>query len=187
MKQLQLLLQRQAQRLGNKPPFPPGEGDAETARPATDSVLGRAGFDHPLPHADLPGVPLPAPPPPPYGMHDPAQNWPAMALGPQFAPPPPPAWPGGVLRDGVPAKPHEVVQAIADYLARPSSAKPPPGCAPNAVKLFVGNIPKHCTEAVLHKVFACYGVLVEIAVVCFLFFPLPRALSIKPGVSGPIC
>jgi hypothetical protein len=69
------------------------------------------------------------------------------------------------LHDGVPATAHEVVQAIAEYMARPNSAKPPPGCGPDAIKLFVGNIPKHCTEAVLHKVFQCYGLLVEIAVV----------------------
>jgi hypothetical protein len=69
------------------------------------------------------------------------------------------------LRDGVPATPQEVVAALSEYMSRPSRPKPPAGCAADAVKLFVGNIPKHCTEAVLHKVFQCYGVIIEIAVV----------------------
>ena len=84
-----------------------------------------------------------------------------MQAAPHFAAPRMPRH----LRDGVPASPQEVVQAISEYMARPSSAKPPAGCAPDAVKLFVGNIPKHCTEAVLHKVFQNYGLVVEIAVV----------------------
>jgi RNA recognition motif. (a.k.a. RRM, RBD, or RNP domain) len=75
------------------------------------------------------------------------------------------ARPSAHLRDGVPATAQEVVLAIMEYMARPSSAKPPAGCAPDAIKLFVGNIPKHCTEAVLHKVFQCYGLVVEVAVV----------------------
>lgn len=70
------------------------------------------------------------------------------------------------LRDGEAATPSQVVAALSEYMARPNRPKPPTGCAADAVKLFVGNIPKHCTEAVLHKVFQCYGVIVEIAVVC---------------------
>ena len=73
--------------------------------------------------------------------------------------------PSVYLRDGVSATAHEVVQAITAYMSQPTTAKPPAGCAQDAIKLFVGNIPKHCTEAVLHKVFACYGLVVEIAVV----------------------
>jgi RNA recognition motif-containing protein len=69
------------------------------------------------------------------------------------------------LRDGVPASPREVVDAIKEYHTRLRGAQPPPGCAPDAVKLFVGNIPKHCNEAVLNKVFQHYGHVVEIAVV----------------------
>lgn len=71
------------------------------------------------------------------------------------------------LRDGEAATPSEVVAALSEYMARANRPKPPTGCAADAVKLFVGNIPKHCTEAVLHKVFQCYGVIVEIAVVRF--------------------
>jgi hypothetical protein len=80
------------------------------------------------------------------------------------------------LRDGVPASPQEVVDAIKEYRTRPSTAKPPPGCAPDAVKLFVGNIPKHCNEAVLNKVFQLYGYVVEIAVVSS--YPLPNFLRL---------
>ena len=33
----------------------------------------------------------------------------------------------------------------------------PMGCAPDAYKLFVGNIPKHCTEAMLRPMFESVG------------------------------
>ena len=78
---------------------------------------------------------------------------------------PSPQTPSTHLRDGEAATPSEVVAALSEYMARANRPKPPTGCAADAVKLFVGNIPKHCTEAVLHKVFQCYGVIVEIAVV----------------------
>lgn len=87
------------------------------------------------------------------------------ARAPTMPNPPAPARQSAHLRDGVPATPAEVVAAMSEYMSRPNRPKPPAGCAADAVKLFVGNIPKHCTEAVLHKVFQCYGVIIEIAVV----------------------
>ena len=99
------------------------------------------------------------------------------------------------LRDGVPATAQEVVSAIMEYMSRPNSAKPPAGCAPDAIKLFIGNIPKHCTEAVLHKVFQCYGLIVEIAVVRAVFHLCPACarrqgmvmLAISKARSCPCC
>ncbi|KAF6260316.1 hypothetical protein COO60DRAFT_909475 [Scenedesmus sp. NREL 46B-D3] len=42
---------------------------------------------------------------------------------------------------------------------------PPVGCAPDAYKLFVGNIPKSCTEEELRPVFQAVGPVVELVVV----------------------
>lgn len=95
-----------------------------------------------------------------------------QARAPAIPNPPVPARQSAHLRDGVPATPAEVVAAMSEYMSRPNRPKPPAGCAADAVKLFVGNIPKHCTEAVLHKVFQCYGVIIEIAVVWIIAFML---------------
>eukprot|EP00955_Chlamydomonas_euryale_P092622 364724-Chlamydomonas_euryale.AAC.8 len=42
---------------------------------------------------------------------------------------------------------------------------PPPGCAPDAVKLFVGGIPKCCTEGQLLPIFSALGTVVDLIVV----------------------
>jgi RNA recognition motif-containing protein len=42
---------------------------------------------------------------------------------------------------------------------------PPVGCAHDAYKLFVGNIPKTCTEEELRPVFESVGPVVELVVV----------------------
>eukprot|EP00198_Chlamydomonas_reinhardtii_P006060 XP_001695396.1 RNA-binding protein [Chlamydomonas reinhardtii] len=42
---------------------------------------------------------------------------------------------------------------------------PPPGCAPDAMKLFVGNIPKSCTEDQLLPLFQSIGKVVELVIV----------------------
>lgn len=43
--------------------------------------------------------------------------------------------------------------------------KPPPGCAPDAIKLFVGSIPKSCTESQLLPFFETIGKVVDLVVV----------------------
>lgn len=47
----------------------------------------------------------------------------------------------------------------APYMCRP------PGCAPDAIKLFVGNIPKSCTESQLLPFFETIGKVVDLVVV----------------------
>ncbi|GFH21421.1 RRM domain-containing protein [Haematococcus lacustris] len=42
---------------------------------------------------------------------------------------------------------------------------PPAGCAPDAIKLFVGNIPKSCTEEQLLPFFETVGLVVELVIV----------------------
>lgn len=42
---------------------------------------------------------------------------------------------------------------------------PPPGCSPDAIKLFVGNIPKSCTEQQLLPFFETIGNVVELVIV----------------------
>ncbi|KXZ56421.1 hypothetical protein GPECTOR_1g375 [Gonium pectorale] len=42
---------------------------------------------------------------------------------------------------------------------------PPPGCAPDAIKLFVGNVPKTCTEEQLLPLFQSVGKVVELVIV----------------------
>ncbi|GFR41383.1 hypothetical protein Agub_g2066 [Astrephomene gubernaculifera] len=42
---------------------------------------------------------------------------------------------------------------------------PPPGCAPDAIKLFVGNVPKSCTEEQLLPLFQSVGKVVELVIV----------------------
>ncbi|KAG2499151.1 hypothetical protein HYH03_002733 [Edaphochlamys debaryana] len=42
---------------------------------------------------------------------------------------------------------------------------PPPGCAPDAIKLFVGNVPKSCTEEQLLPLFQSIGKVVELVIV----------------------
>ncbi|GFH21445.1 RRM domain-containing protein [Haematococcus lacustris] len=41
---------------------------------------------------------------------------------------------------------------------------PPAGCAPDAIKLFVGNIPKSCTEEQLLPFFETVGLVVELVI-----------------------
>jgi RNA recognition motif. (a.k.a. RRM, RBD, or RNP domain) len=83
---------------------------------------------------------------------------------------------GKYLRDGWPATPLDVANAISEYMSQPKRPQPPAGCSPDAIKLFVGNIPKHCSEAVLCKVFQYYGTIVEIAVVRY---NLPRCITLQ--------
>ncbi|EFJ44830.1 hypothetical protein VOLCADRAFT_118581 [Volvox carteri f. nagariensis] len=42
---------------------------------------------------------------------------------------------------------------------------PPPGCSPDAIKLFVGNVPKCCTEEQLLPLFQSIGKVVELVIV----------------------
>lgn len=42
---------------------------------------------------------------------------------------------------------------------------PPPGCSPDAIKLFVGNVPKSCTEEQLLPLFQSVGKVVELVIV----------------------
>ncbi|GLC35971.1 hypothetical protein PLESTB_000524800 [Pleodorina starrii] len=42
---------------------------------------------------------------------------------------------------------------------------PPPGCSPDAIKLFVGNVPKSCTEEQLLPLFQSIGKVVELVIV----------------------
>ncbi|KXZ43600.1 hypothetical protein GPECTOR_86g394 [Gonium pectorale] len=51
-----------------------------------------------------------------------------------------------------------------DPLAEPMEL-PPPGCNPDAIKLFVGNIPKSCTEDQLLPLFQSIGKVVELVIV----------------------
>lgn len=52
--------------------------------------------------------------------------------------------------------------SLGKQVAGPS--KPPAGCAPDAVKLFVGNIPKHYTEDQLIPLFESVGTVVELSI-----------------------
>jgi RNA recognition motif-containing protein len=70
----------------------------------------------------------------------------------------------GSLPDGVAATPEEVDTAIRQYFMEGQHPLPP-GCEPDAVKLFVGNIPKHLTEQQLRPVFECIGPVVRLSVV----------------------
>ncbi|PNH12299.1 CUGBP Elav-like family member 4 [Tetrabaena socialis] len=45
------------------------------------------------------------------------------------------------------------------------SETPPPGCASDAIKLFVGNVPKSCTEEQLLPLFQSIGKVVELVIV----------------------
>ncbi|KAG2455141.1 hypothetical protein HYH02_000960 [Chlamydomonas schloesseri] len=42
---------------------------------------------------------------------------------------------------------------------------PPPGCSPDAIKLFVGNVPKSCTDEQLLPLFQSIGKVVELVIV----------------------
>jgi RNA recognition motif-containing protein len=42
--------------------------------------------------------------------------------------------------------------------------QPPPGCAPDAYKLFVGNVPRSCTEAELMSLLSAVGPVIELVV-----------------------
>lgn len=73
------------------------------------------------------------------------------------------AWlPGGVSLPGAarPGLPAALLGTDIDPLE-----SPPAGCAPDAIKLFVGNIPKSCTEDQLMPFFETIGKVVELVIV----------------------
>jgi RNA recognition motif. (a.k.a. RRM, RBD, or RNP domain) len=72
--------------------------------------------------------------------------------------------PRQLLADGVPASPEDVDEAVRQYFAQGQHPLPA-SCEPNAIKLFVGNIPKQLTEAELKPIFACVGPVARISVV----------------------
>lgn len=75
-----------------------------------------------------------------------------------------------LLLDGVAATPEEVNEAVRQYYAQGPHPLPP-GCEPNAIKLFVGNIPKQLTEADLKPIFSCIGPCARISVVRCMLLP----------------
>jgi RNA recognition motif. (a.k.a. RRM, RBD, or RNP domain) len=69
-----------------------------------------------------------------------------------------------LLPDGVVATPKEVDEAVRQYFAQGQHPLPA-SCEPNAIKLFVGNIPKQLSEAELKPIFSCIGPVARISVV----------------------
>lgn len=80
---------------------------------------------------------------------------PSMGMGPEVWMPAP----QGLQFPGSSSMTSSVVKKID--LTEP----PPPGCAPDAIKLFVGNIPKNYTEEMLKPIFESSGKVVELVVV----------------------
>lgn len=74
---------------------------------------------------------------------------------------------------GLPGLSHSQMQMAAAAVASSintdtgegADEQPPVGCAPDAIKLFVGNLPKSCTEEHLHPFFETVGKVVELVVV----------------------
>ncbi|GFR49895.1 hypothetical protein Agub_g12000 [Astrephomene gubernaculifera] len=55
--------------------------------------------------------------------------------------------------------------AALNEVLDPPLETPPPGCNPDAIKLFVGNVPKSCTEEQLLPLFQTIGKVVELVIV----------------------
>lgn len=69
--------------------------------------------------------------------------------------------------DGVRPTQERVDAAIRDYSLH-NKHSVPLGCAPDAIKLFVGNLPRGCLEDSLRPIFSRFGNVVDISVVRFL-------------------
>lgn len=78
---------------------------------------------------------------------------------------PPSLRPAVLLPDGIVPAPESIALAICDYMQY-HRQRVPAGCEPDAIKLFVGNLPRCCTEDMLRAVFERFGTVVEVAVVC---------------------
>ncbi|KAJ9515120.1 hypothetical protein QJQ45_028921 [Haematococcus lacustris] len=98
---------------------------------------------------------------------------PTMAMGPG-------AWLPGGMGLGLPPSSHlgqsmlgstygldpsTVAMGAMGGLETEITETPPAGCAPDAIKLFVGNIPKSCTEEQLLPFFETVGLVVELVIV----------------------
>jgi hypothetical protein len=69
-----------------------------------------------------------------------------------------------LLADGVAATADEVEHAFRLYFEQGQHPLPT-GCDSNAIKLFVGNIPKQLTEAELKPIFSSIGPVARLSVV----------------------
>lgn len=58
-----------------------------------------------------------------------------------------------------------VASSSASGLLPQDTERPPIGCDPDAIKLFVGNLPKSCTEQQLLQLFESVGKVVELVIV----------------------
>ena len=65
-----------------------------------------------------------------------------------------------------------------------SQEHPPAGCAPDAIKLFVGNIPKSCTEQQLLPFFETIGKVVELVIVRDKTFHESKVMWYASGASA---
>lgn len=65
-----------------------------------------------------------------------------------------------------------------------SQEHPPAGCAPDAIKLFVGNIPKSCTEQQLLPFFETIGKVVELVIVRDKTFHESKVRCCAAAVKG---
>lgn len=72
--------------------------------------------------------------------------------------------PRQLLADGVPPSTAEVDEAVRQYFEYGQHPLPP-GCDPDAIKLFVGNIPKQLTEPELKPIFQCIGPVARLTIV----------------------
>lgn len=66
--------------------------------------------------------------------------------------------PGGLaLATSLPVAPNLSMMQTTFLDALEPTENPPPGCAPDAIKLFVGNVPKSCTDEQLLPLFQSIG------------------------------
>lgn len=84
------------------------------------------------------------------------------------------------LPDHVRATPERVQAAITEYLQHHKPTVPV-GCAPDAIKLFVGNLPRCYLEPSLRPIFAQFGSVVEITVVRAPPPPCAQHSLARPG------
>eukprot|EP00198_Chlamydomonas_reinhardtii_P014051 XP_001703388.1 predicted protein [Chlamydomonas reinhardtii] len=74
--------------------------------------------------------------------------------------------PGGLaLATSLPVAPNLSMMQTTFLDALEPTENPPPGCAPDAIKLFVGNVPKSCTDEQLLPLFQSIGKVVELVIV----------------------